>query len=113
MCCGSNNFGYTDTDKKKLERLKEVRAEIKKSLKCVERVETVKATSTKKVISKPVEEVEPSRWTAYITEYGADGSAEDIFKEWFYWWYNRFGNLFFIFKCIIYIYGISNSPSNH
>jgi len=90
VCCSSSDFGYTKTDNDKLERLKELKKSLEKEISVIPPRKTVtKKTVTTKpvspVIKTEVEEVEPQRFIAYITEYGANGEAEDSFKEWFEW----------------------------
>jgi uncharacterized Zn finger protein (UPF0148 family) len=95
VCCGSKEFGFTNTDESRLTRLKEVLKEINKE---ISKTETKQATKKKKVtavkVSKPViiptsveEEMETVDYTAYITEYDAEGEPQDSFKEWFTWEY--------------------------
>jgi len=93
VCCGSKDFGYTKTDKVKLEVLKkELQAKKAKYIKELAILEKKKAEQKvnpikrnfRKVIEEEKKE-EPSKWGARITEYNSDGEPEDSFSEWFYW----------------------------
>jgi len=88
VCCSSSDFGYTKTDTDKLERLKELKKSLEKEISVIPpRRKVTKKVVAAKPVTPVIEEAEPQTFTAYITEYGANGEAEDSFKEWFEWDY--------------------------